>query len=346
MATRKRNEWLDADSEEEVENEYESEAQEESRGALAGRSIKRRRVDQDSEDDYSDEEPSSMSKTSAQSKNEANDVEDEDLDDAPAHPITEALKPTTTTSSHSTKPKQPTVKPLTAKQVLASQRAAKKTGVIYLSRVPPFMKPTTLKHFLDPHAPQGLGRIFLTPEDSVSHKQRVRSGGNKKRSFTDGWVEFISKNDAKIAAETLNANTIGGRKGNFYYDDVWNIKYLKGFKWSHLTEQIANENAERAARLRAEISRTRKENREFVADVERGKMVEGIKAKKAARAEASGLAGARAGCKDGDAGGGGGDGGTGRKELKRTFKQNAAKSKKGADSAVTGQAEAVLSRLF
>ena len=35
------------------------------------------------------------------------------------------------------------------------------------------------------------------------------------------------------------------KKGGYYHDDLWNMKYLNGFKWSHLTEQIAAENAER-----------------------------------------------------------------------------------------------------
>lgn len=41
------------------------------------------------------------------------------------------------------------------------------------------------------------------------------------------------------------------------------------------------ENAERASRMRAEISKTTKENREFVRNVERAKMLDGIKAKAA-----------------------------------------------------------------
>jgi ESF2/ABP1 family protein len=70
---------------------------------------------------------------------------------------------------------------------------------------------------------------------------------------------------------------VGGKKGGWYHDDVWNIKYLKGFKWHHLTEQIANENAERAARLRADISRVSRENKHFVQNVERAKMLRGWK---------------------------------------------------------------------
>jgi len=64
---------------------------------------------------------------------------------------------------------------------------------------------------------------------------------------------------------------------------LWNIKYLKGFKWHHLTEQIANENAERAARMRAEISRQTRENKEFVNNVERAKMLETMEAKRKKR---------------------------------------------------------------
>lgn len=83
-----------------------------------------------------------------------------------------------------------------------------------------------------------IGRVFLAPEDPKAYARRVRFGGNKKRNFEEGWVEFLDKKDAKMVAETLNTNIIGGKKNNFYYDDVWNIKYLPKFKWHHLQAQI------------------------------------------------------------------------------------------------------------
>lgn len=46
-----------------------------------------------------------------------------------------------------------------------------------------------------------------------------------------GWIEFADKKIAKKVAESLNNTTIGGRKGDFYHDDIWNLKYLKGFKY-------------------------------------------------------------------------------------------------------------------
>ena len=30
----------------------------------------------------------------------------------------------------------------------------------------------------------------------------------------------------------------GGKKGGYYHDDIWNIKYLPKFLWSHLSEKI------------------------------------------------------------------------------------------------------------
>jgi len=34
----------------------------------------------------------------------------------------------------------------------------------------------------------------------------------------------------------------GGKKRGFYYDDLWNIKYLPKFQWIHLTEKLGESN--------------------------------------------------------------------------------------------------------
>jgi ESF2/ABP1 family protein len=296
MSTRKHNEFLDLDeSENEVSDGYQSEAQEESRGKIASsRSAKRRKVDtqsDDSDDDGDDDVQDVSSKlVKALSKGksaapkadsrfaklqEFEDDDDREEDNADGAEDDELEAEEGEEEGDRTAPSE---KPgrTAPKSVLRAEKAARKSGVVYISRVPPFMKPHTLKHFLEEHAPKGLGRIFLTPEDHTRYLARKKSGGNKKKSFTDGWVEFVSKNDAKAAASILNGNIMGGKKGNYYHDDLWNMKYLKGFKWSHLTEQIAAENAEREARLREEIRRTRKENKAFVEDIERGKALEGM----------------------------------------------------------------------
>jgi len=260
MATRNHNEFLDADqSEDEQSLGYDSEAEDLKKG---GRTAKRRKVDSDFSDDNEDEELA---------------PEEEVKDDA-AKPLEGSKEYKESRKSN----ELPGIsKPLTKKNLVATEKAIKKSGVVYLSRIPPFMKPAKVRSLLEPYG--AINRIFLTPEDPTSHTKRVRNGGNKKRSFTDGWVEFVNKVEAKQTCELLNAKTIGGKKGSYYYDDVWNLLYLKGFKWNNLTEQISAENAERASRMRAEISKTTKESKEFVQNVERAKMLETMESKKAAK---------------------------------------------------------------
>ncbi|OLL26706.1 Pre-rRNA-processing protein ESF2 [Neolecta irregularis DAH-3] len=170
----------------------------------------------------------------------------------------------------------------------AANAAVDKAGVIYLSRIPPFMKPQKLKHLLSQYGE--IGRVFLAPEDPKSYAKRVHFGGNKKKNYTEGWVEFKDKRKSKMVAGSLNGTIIGGKKGNFYHDDLWNMKYLPKFKWHHLTEQIAYENASRQARMRTELSQAAQENKAFVKNVERSKMIANMKAQKQERAGSSAIA--------------------------------------------------------
>ena len=128
------------------------------------------------------------------------------------------------------------LKPLTQAELAAAKAATAKTGVVYLSRIPPFMKPQKVRDLLGRFGK--IGRVFLAPEDPKAHSKRVKYGGNKKRNFIEGWVEFASKKEARLCAETLNTQIVGGKKGSYYHDDLWNIKYLPKFKWHHLQAQI------------------------------------------------------------------------------------------------------------
>lgn len=156
-----------------------------------------------------------------------------------------------------------------------TSRVAHKPGVIYLSRIPPFMKPPTLRRLLSPHGT--ILRIFLTPEPHSTYLKRRSLGGNKKRSFIDGWVEFTRRKDAKICAEALNATTFGGR--GWYGDDVWNIRYLKKFTWEDLMGGVRQEEREREERIRVGLGREGRERAEFLKGVERAKIEETRKAK-------------------------------------------------------------------
>ena len=43
---------------------------------------------------------------------------------------------------------------------------------------------------------------------------------------------------AKTVAQMLNAQVIGWKKGDRWRDDIWTMRYLSGFKWEMLGEQV------------------------------------------------------------------------------------------------------------
>jgi ESF2/ABP1 family protein len=355
MTTRKRNEFLDivSDDDEGSDRGYDSEAAEESKGRLA-----KRRKTHTRADDFSDEEsdigssesedesksrlkgkPKSKSQT-AERSNHSND-EDEDgeemqvdqyLDTTATHSQSRSQSPST--SSVNSKPTKLKKKPLD--KVRPPKK--NKTGVIYLSSLPPYLKPFALKSMLETRGFGPITKVFLTPEVPSTSAPRRRS--NKRKSYADGWVEFASKKTAKICAETLNATIVGGKKGGWYHDDVWNMKYLKGFKWADLMEQVQRERSEREAKRRIEDTRARKEDKVFLQGVEQGKVLQGIQKKNEEKKK-----------KKGETGAGEGEAAATAADLKvrRLFKQNEVKV--GRDkvkdiSTLEDDAKRVLSKIF
>lgn len=78
--------------------------------------------------------------------------------------------------------------------------------------------------------------------DPLIRKRRKKFGGNKKQNYTEGWVEFKNKSVAKKVALMLNNTQVGGKKRSYHHDDIWNIKYLSKFTWTHITEKIGKLN--------------------------------------------------------------------------------------------------------
>ncbi|KAH3661526.1 hypothetical protein OGAPHI_006374 [Ogataea philodendri] len=269
---------------------------------------KRGLSDNESEDDWkirSEDEESDFDQASADESDEGNDVtsrkktvkdrfeesdsEDEDQDDDPASQgdledgeglddyEAEFEKHVRDAQQEMAESSQK-LKKLTPEQLAKEQKKIKRSGVIYLSSIPPYMKPAKLRHVLSRFGK--VGRLYLKPEDSKIYKTRVKTGGNKKKKFDEGWCEFENKSDAKLAAQTLNGNKLGGKKGNFYYDDIMNVKYLKGFKWHDLTEAMSREIEIRESKMQSELSQAHKMNKNYIKNVETSKMIENIKRRK------------------------------------------------------------------
>eukprot|EP00126_Sphaerothecum_destruens_P003070 Sdes_comp16568_c0_seq1m5879 len=170
------------------------------------------------------------------------------------------------------------LKPLKISQLEEFEQKEKKKGIIYLSRIPPFMKPMKLKHIMKQFGE--VGRVYMQQESMKIREKRLKHGGNRKKYYTEGWVEFLDKNIAKGVANSLNNTLIGGKKSNFYHDDIWNIIYLPKFKWNMLTERIALEKATREQKIRTEIRQSKKENAFYLENVDKSKMISELEKRK------------------------------------------------------------------
>lgn len=149
-----------------------------------------------------------------------------------------------------------------------------KRGILYLARVPPRMGPAKVKQLLADFGT--VTRVYLVEEDKTARKRRRKAGGSGGKRHTEGWVEFESKKVAKRVGETLNMTRVTNHKRSVHYDDLWNVKYLKGFKWSHLTEKVAYERRVREQKLRVEMMEVKRENASYIAQVEAGKRLDYI----------------------------------------------------------------------
>ncbi|KAL7525333.1 hypothetical protein ACHAWF_001312, partial [Thalassiosira exigua] len=170
-----------------------------------------------------------------------------------------------------------------------------KRGIVYLARVPPRMGPAKVKTLLSDFG--NITRVYLVEEDKTVRKRRRKAGGSGGKRYTEGWVEFESKKAAKLVGETLNMTRVTNHKGSIHYDDLWNVKYLRGFKWSHLTEKVAYERRVREQKLRVEMMEVRRENALYMAQVEAGKKLDHIEERRRKRQEKERESGGR-GAKD------------------------------------------------
>jgi len=141
-------------------------------------------------------------------------------------------------------------------------------GVIYLSRIPPRMGPSLLKIILSEHGK--ITRIYLVEEDKVARKRRLQASAKKSKRgkrYVEGWVEFEDKNIAKQVAAALHMTPISITKGNTHYGDLWNMKYLKKFRWDILTEKVAYERRVREEQMKIDMMCVRKEHASYVEKV-------------------------------------------------------------------------------
>ena len=291
MSSEKRNTYLDRGMSDESDNDagYDSEAAEISK---AGRSIKRRKIDHGSTDDESGGEQDQPRKfeiavaADRDHEDEQQEGLDEDEDGTMSETSRRAIHANNTAVpegqterlSHVSRDDQISTKKKNSKAKDIPP------GVVYLSSLPPYLKPSALRNLLSQRGFSPITRLFLSP----ASKHKSNSKKNSRQSYTEGWIEFASKKTARKCAETLNAQLVGGKKGGYYHDDVWNMKYLRGMRWEELMAGVREEKREMEGRRDEERRTIMRDTKRFVEGVEEGRRVQGMKRKKASKNQQQG----------------------------------------------------------
>lgn len=185
--------------------------------------------------------------------------------------------PAITTNSH---------EPIYTTRLKEEAKKKKTPGVIYLSSLPPYLRPSALRNLLTQRGFGPITRLFLAPASKPARGSKSKptsTKSSKRQLYSEGWIEFASKSTAKRCAETLNAAPVGGKKGSFYRDDVWNMKYLRDMRWEELMAGVREERREEEGRRDEERLILARETKRFVEGVEKGRKMKGIEESKAKR---------------------------------------------------------------
>lgn len=225
-------------------------------GAVARRRRAARRVTDDEEED--DGAEAVRADTTAQ--RQQGDEENGERGDADEREDEEATKP---------KRKKKVIRKLSAEAAEAFAKSLRRRGVVYLSRIPPYMKPNKVRQILSDYGE--VLRVYLVPEDETVTRRRKKFRGVNRKRYEEGWVEFASKKVAKMVAERLNGAPVGGSRRSYHYYDLWNIKYLKGFQWSDLAEEFVHKSATRQLRVKAEMAQAKREAKLYLQRVGQAK---------------------------------------------------------------------------
>lgn len=272
MAT-ERNDFLNAGFSDDSDHEdgYDSEAAELSKGHTSGRPAKRRRLSSDNEDDtLSIEDNNSANEPTGRALGDEGTEATEAVGDIP---WSKGQKHIISQNGESSSP------PSLSRKPPDNEKKKKTPGVIYLSSLPPYLKPSALRKLLSQRGFDPITRLFLTP----ASKAKSTSKKNPRQLYTEGWIEFASKKTARRCAEALNARPVGGKKGGFYHDDIWNMKYLKGMGWAELMSGVREERREEEGRRDEERRTIARETKGFLEGVEEGKRQDGMKRKRAGK---------------------------------------------------------------
>ena len=189
-------------------------------------------------------------------------------------------------------------------------RKSKKTGVVYLPRVPKYMGPGEAKNYFQSFGFQ-IARSFFRKESPKARSLRGytpdssrfftffslcfffsffffflgrKRGGNLLRTlYSEAWIEFERKSHAKMVAKSFNSQRVGGKAS--YANDIWNIRYLSGYKFEDLMEEEVYKKEKHDRELRQQIQLAKEETQNYMETVQLAKKIEYAKQKRRERKE-------------------------------------------------------------
>lgn len=150
------------------------------------------------------------------------------------------------------------------------EQKQRKTGVVYFSMIPPKYNVVRMREYFEKRCPGQIGRIFLA---------RNKHSKNPQNKYSEGWMELKKKKIAKALADQVDNSPIGGKNKDPVSSMLWNIRYLSGFKWVHLMEQLQYEKEVEKRRMNVEVAQARRIAAHFEEQVEKGKHLRKLEAK-------------------------------------------------------------------
>ena len=132
----------------------------------------------------------------------------------------------------------------------------KRSGVLYMSRVPIGMKIIDIRKLLDDY---GIQRCYFVPYKKKLHNV----DGKRVQAYKEGWIEFEDKIYAKLDEYQLNGKPIGGNIKCIYRDEIWNLLYL--YKSMTMERKIQEK------KLKMEIAQSKRENDFIIKNYEKSK---------------------------------------------------------------------------
>merc|ERR1712170_2311 len=137
-------------------------------------------------------------------------------------------------------------------------KKTEKRGIVFISYVLPLMSANALREYCQPFGK--ITKIYLVPENELITRKRLKFTKDKRKRFIKGWIEFSDKVQGKEFVKMCNGQLMKGKRGSKFYHDIWNLKYLKNFKWSQLKQKISLNKAIHKSKLTFELNLAKREN--------------------------------------------------------------------------------------